>query len=384
MPSDRRTTLPGQTPGDAAAAAAGRAARSEPGTGEPARGTADRAAPSSSAGKLDPPLRDETSENKTGPQPIDEASRVSEAQDDEITGDALGPAPDPADASGPPDGKEERRGRLRWKKKEMPGGLWLKCESCSQMIYRKELEEKGMVCPACDFHFTLPGRERIAMVLDEGTWEERFAELTALDRLEFKDQVPYSEKVRRTVERTGQNEALISGTGKIEGRPIVLAVLDFSFMGGSMGEVVGEKVALAADLARQRREPLVIFTSSGGARMHEGMLSLMQMAKTSAALASLNESGGFSICVLTNPTTGGVTASFASVCDITLAEPGALIGFAGPRVIATTLKQELPPGFQRAEFLLDKGQIDNIVRRSELRGVLARLIDFGQGAFAAE
>jgi len=163
----------------------------------------------------------------------------------------------------------------------------------------------------------------------------------------------------------------------------VLAVLDFSFMGGSMGEVVGEKVALAADLARTRREPLVIFTSSGGARMHEGMFSLLQMAKTSAALASLNDSGGFSICVMTHPTTGGVTASFASVCDVTLAEPGALIGFAGPRVIATTIKQELPPGFQRAEFLLEKGQIDRIVRRSEMRSVLARLVDFGAGAFAS-
>jgi acetyl-CoA carboxylase carboxyl transferase subunit beta len=219
------------------------------------------------------------------------------------------------------------------------------------------------------------------MVLDESSFEEHYADLRALDRLHFTDQIPYSEKVKKTEKRTGQKEALICGTGRIDGRPVVLAVLDFSFMGGSMGEVVGEKVALAADLARTRREPLLIFTSSGGARMHEGMLSLMQMAKTSAALATLNESGGFSICVLTNPTTGGVTASFASVCDITLAEPGALIGFAGPRVIATTLKQELPPGFQRAEFLLEKGQIDAIVRRANLRQTLARLIDFGKGAF---
>ena len=275
----------------------------------------------------------------------------------------------------------EKRSRLRWKKKEMPGGLWLKCESCGQMIYRKELEEKGMVCPACDFHFTLPGRARVEMLVDQGTFQEQFAELEALDRLQFKDSVLYGEKVRRTVERTKQKEALILGFGTIEERPVVLAVLDFSFMGGSMGEVVGEKVALACDLARKRREPLVIFTSSGGARMHEGMLSLMQMAKTSAALSSLNQSGGFSICVLTNPTTGGVTASFASVCDITLAEPGALIGFAGPRVIATTLKVELPPGFQRAEFLLEKGQIDRIVRRAELRPVLAQLIDFGARAW---
>jgi len=277
---------------------------------------------------------------------------------------------------------EERRARPRRKKKEMPEGLWLKCESCSAMIYRKELEDKGMVCPSCEFHFTLPGKARIAMLLDPGTWEEKFAELGAVDRLEFTDSVPYAEKIAKTVKRTGQNEALLLGTGRIEGRPVVLAVLDFSFMGGSMGEVVGEKVALAADLARTRRETLVVFTSSGGARMHEGMFSLLQMAKTSAALASLNDSGGFSICVMTHPTTGGVTASFASVCDVTLAEPGALIGFAGPRVIATTIKQELPPGFQRAEFLIEKGQIDAIVKRSEMRSVIARLVDFGRGAFA--
>ncbi len=306
------------------------------------------------------------------------SSGDDEAQDDQGAEEGLGR---PSDVLGPSANREERRARPRWKKREMPGGLWLKCESCGQMIYRKELEEKGMVCPACDFHFTLPGKDRVAMVLDEGSMVEHFAELTALDRLEFTDQVPYSEKVARTVQRTGQNEALICCTGTIEGRPVALAVLDFSFMGGSMGEVVGEKISLAFDIARQRRLPVVIFTSSGGARMHEGMLSLMQMAKTSAALATFNEAGGFSVCVLTNPTTGGVTASFASVCDVTLAEPGALIGFAGPRVIATTLKQELPPGFQRAEFLMEKGQIDRIVRRAELKNVLARLIDFGAGGF---
>jgi len=294
-----------------------------------------------------------------------------EGLEDDLSGEGLGPAGE----------NEERPGRLRWKKREVPEGLWLKCESCTQMIYRKELEDKGNVCPACGFHFTLPGRERVQMVLDEGSFEERFSELTALDRLQFVDSVPYSEKIKKTVKRLGQNEALICGLGRIEGRRVALAVLDFSFMGGSMGEVVGEKVSLAADLARRERIPLVIFTSSGGARMHEGMLSLLQMAKTSAALASLNEAGGFSICVLTNPTTGGVTASFASVCDLTLAEPGALIGFAGPRVIASTIKQELPPGFQRAEFLLEKGQIDMIVKRSELRSTLARLIDYSSGAF---
>ncbi len=289
-----------------------------------------------------------------------------------------------ADIESGADDAGDKRSRRLWKKKDMPGGLWLKCESCGQMIYRKELEEKGRVCPACDFHFTLPGRERVRMVLDEGSFDERFAELTAMDRLNFQDSVPYAQKIERSVAKLGQNEALICGLGTIEGRGVVLAVLDFSFMGGSMGEVVGEKISLACDLARKHGRPLIIFTSSGGARMHEGMLSLMQMAKTSAALATLNESGGFAICVLTNPTTGGVTASFASVCDITLAEPGALIGFAGPRVIASTIKQELPPGFQRAEFLLDKGQVDNIVRRKDLRPTLASLIDFGAGAIGPE
>ncbi|MEM7308141.1 MAG: acetyl-CoA carboxylase, carboxyltransferase subunit beta [Planctomycetota bacterium] len=273
--------------------------------------------------------------------------------------------------------KEGRLARLRFtKKKDMPGGLWLKCESCGEVIYRKELEEKGRLCPACGFHFTLPGRDRITMLLDEGSWEERFDDLESLDRLEFIDTRPYSEKIQRTVDRTGQKEALICGLGAIDGRPVVLAVLDFGFLGGSMGEVVGEKISLAAELAAQEKRPLILFTASGGARMHEGVLSLMQMAKTCSALASLNESGGFSVCVMTHPTTGGVTASFASVTDVILAEPGALIGFAGPRVIATTIKQELPPGFQRAEFLLEKGMIDAIVSRVELRDVLGRLIDY--------
>jgi acetyl-CoA carboxylase carboxyl transferase subunit beta len=258
----------------------------------------------------------------------------------------------------------------------MPGGLWLKCESCGQVIYRKELEEKGRVCPACDFHFTLPGVERIRMVVDEGTWKEAYADLAPVDRLEFTEKESYAAKIERTVARLGQKEALICGRGEILGHPVVLAVLDFSFMGGSMGEVVGEKFALAAEMAEADGRPLVAFTSSGGARMHEGVLSLMQMAKTCAALDRLNRARGFSVCVMTHPTTGGVTASFASVCDITLAEPGALIGFAGPRVIATTIKQELPPGFQRAEFMLQKGMIDAIVRRTELRETLAKLIDY--------
>ncbi len=278
---------------------------------------------------------------------------------------------------------ESRFSRLR-KKKDMPGGLWLKCESCGKTIYRKELEEKSRVCPSCDFHFTLPGGERIRLTLDEGSWDERYADLETIDRLQFEDKVPYLEKIRRTVERTGQKEALLCGLGAVEGREVVIAVLDFTFLGGSMGEVVGEKIALAADLARELKRPLLIFTSSGGARMHEGVISLMQMAKTCAALADFSDAGGFSVCTMTHPTTGGVTASFASICDVTLAEPGALIGFAGPRVIASTIKQELPEGFQRSEFLMEKGQIDAIVHRNDLRAALARLIDYSRGARLSE
>ena len=302
------------------------------------------------------------------------------------------PDHDPIDATaGPNEGQgdedEPKRGRLSRlrfsKKKDMPGGLWLKCESCGQTIYRKDLDEKVRVCPACSFHFTLPGKARIASVLDEGTWKECFADIEALDRFNFVENDTYANKIKRAVERSGQKEAFLMGTGRIEGREVVLGVLDFAFMGGSMGEVVGEKISLALELAEARNLPIVIFTSSGGARMHEGALSLMQMAKTSAALARFNKRGGFSICCMTHPTTGGVTASFASVCDIILAEPGALIGFAGPRVIATTIKQELPPGFQRAEFLIDKGMIDAIVPRSELRRRLASLVDYGKGSRAA-
>ena len=280
--------------------------------------------------------------------------------------------------------KRGRLSRLRFsKKREMPGGLWLRCENCNKTIYRKDLDDKVRVCPACSFHFTLPGKQRVESILDEGTWKESFEGIEALDRLEFVENASYSDKIDRAVKRTGQKEAFLVGTGRIEGREVVLGVLDFAFMGGSMGEVVGEKISLAIEIAQERNLPVVLFTSSGGARMHEGALSLMQMAKTSAALARFNKRGGFSICVMTHPTTGGVTASFASVCDITLAEPGALIGFAGPRVIATTIKQELPPGFQRAEFLIEKGMIDAIVPRNEMRRRIASLVDFGAGSRAS-
>lgn len=262
------------------------------------------------------------------------------------------------------------------RKREMPGGLWLKCETCGQMIFRKELEARNRVCPACQFHFTLPARDRFEVTLDPGTFEELYADLVPQDRLKFVDQVSYPVKVQKAQEKSKLTEAIIAGTGEIKGRPVVMACLDFGFMGGSMGEVVGEKVARCCEVAMETRRPLVLFTASGGARMHEGAVSLMQMAKTCGALAKLQRGGGFSVSVLTNPTTGGVTASFASVCDVVLAEPGALIGFAGPRVIATTLKQELPKGFQRAEFLLEKGQIDAIVSRDRMRDDLARILSY--------
>lgn len=265
------------------------------------------------------------------------------------------------------------------KKKDMPGGLWIKCENCGAMLFRKEFEAKNRVCSSCGYHFTLPGRERIAVTADPGSFEEMFTGLLAEDRLGFVDRVPYAKKLEDTRAKTGEEDAAITGTATIKGLPCVLAVMNFSFLGGSMGMVVGEKIALAAELASERKVPLIVFSCSGGARMHEGAISLMQMAKTCSALHRLNAAGGFSISVMTHPTTGGVTASFASVCDILLAEPHALIGFAGPRVIATTIKKELPKGFQRAEFLLEKGQLDRLVARDKMRDELARILAYALG-----
>jgi acetyl-CoA carboxylase carboxyl transferase subunit beta len=266
------------------------------------------------------------------------------------------------------------------KKKDMPGGLWIKCESCGSMLFRKEFESKHRVCGSCGYHFTLPARERIELTADPGTFKELHAKLEAEDRLNFVDRVPYAKKLKASQKKTGEKDALVLGTCEVKGFPVVMAVMNFSFMGGSMGAVVGEKVTLAIELGIKKKLPVIIVCCSGGARMHEGPISLMQMAKTCGALARMNEAGGFSISVMTHPTTGGVTASFASVCDVLIAEPGALIGFAGPRVIATTIKQELPKGFQRSEFLLERGQIDRIVTRDKMRDELARLIAYYTGA----
>lgn len=244
------------------------------------------------------------------------------------------------------------------------------------MIYSKELAQNQQVCPKCGFHHSLAGRPRIDATVDPGTFEEKFTELRPVDRLGFVDKEPYAEKLKKAQEKTGQADACLAGTCSIDGINIVLAVLDFSFMGGSMGEIVGEKLACAIELAEERGLPVVIFSASGGARMHEGAISLMQMAKTCAALQHYRKRGGVSVSVMTNPTTGGVTASFASVCDFLIAEPKALIGFAGPRVIQNTIRQELPEGFQRSEFLLEKGQIDAIVTRDAMRETLARILRY--------
>ncbi len=264
------------------------------------------------------------------------------------------------------------------KKKDMPGGLWIKCESCGVMIYRKNFS-KFKLCPDCGHHFPLKGMERVELTVDEGSFEEFWVDMKTVDRLGFVDRMPYAEKIEQTIKKTGRNEAMIAGIGKLHGREIALGVMDFSFLGGSMGVVVGEKVTRLVETALERKLPLVLFSASGGARMHEGALSLMQMAKTCGALKRFHDAGGFYLSVLTNPTTGGVTASFSSVADVILAEPGALIGFAGPRVIQTTLKQELPKGFQRSEFLIEKGQVDLIVKRDAMRYELGRLLAYGAG-----
>lgn len=265
--------------------------------------------------------------------------------------------------------------RIR-KKKDMPGGLWSKCKSCARTLYTKDLEQNLLVCPECSFHHTVGARRRIEMIADPGSFAEYFTELMPKDRLGFVDKEPYAEKLEKTQERTGSADACVSGTCRILGHEVALAVLDFGFMGGSMGEIVGEKVTRAVELGQKKGLPVLIFSASGGARMHEGAISLMQMAKSCSALKRLQQRGGFSISILTNPTTGGITASFASVCDITVAEPGALIGFAGPRVIQNTIRQDLPDGFQRSEFLMEKGQVDMIVERHVLRENLATLLTY--------
>ena len=255
-------------------------------------------------------------------------------------------------------------------------GLWIKCDSCKEIVYRAEVERAGRVCPKCRYAFRIGASERIAALVDAGSFEEREAGLASADPLGFRDPKRYRDRVRAAREQTRLVEAVVCGLARIGGFPLVLAAFDFGFLGGSMGSVVGEKLARAIELAIAKHVPVVIVSASGGARMQEGILSLMQMAKTAAALERLAAAGLPYLSVLTDPTTGGVTASFAMLGDVILAEPRALIGFAGPRVIAETIRQPLPEGFQRSEFLLEHGQIDLIVERHDLRATLRRLLAF--------
>jgi acetyl-CoA carboxylase carboxyl transferase subunit beta len=260
------------------------------------------------------------------------------------------------------------------RKVTVPEGLWIKCNNCGEIIYSKEIDRNLKVCPKCEYHFRITARERIDLLVDPGTFQEFDSQIHSEDPLQFKDSVKYRDRVKAAVKKTGLSDAVISGTCTLDGMPVVLTVFDFFFMGGSMGSVVGEKITRAIEKAVENRCGMVIISSSGGARMQEGALSLMQMAKTSAALARLRRERLPFISVLTDPTTGGVTASFAMLGDVNLAEPKALIGFAGPRVIEQTIRQELPEGFQRSEFVLEHGMIDRIVNRKELKKTIVTIL----------
>jgi acetyl-CoA carboxylase carboxyl transferase subunit beta len=262
-------------------------------------------------------------------------------------------------------------------KREEPKGLdelWLKCKSCNEMIYRKVIERNLQVCPKCNYHFQIPTRKRIECLVDPGTFLEYDSDMSSTDPLEFKDSKKYTHRVKESQETTGQKDAVVCGEARIEDQPVMIGIFEFNFMGGSMGSVVGEKVTRLIERAIEKRVGVVIFCASGGARMQEGILSLMQMAKTSAALGRLQEVRLPYISVLTDPTTGGVSASIAMLGDIIIAEPKAMIGFAGPRVIKDTIRSELPEGFQRAEYLLQHGMVDLIVERKDLRHTLSSLL----------
>jgi acetyl-CoA carboxylase carboxyl transferase subunit beta len=262
-------------------------------------------------------------------------------------------------------------------KRGVPEGLWRRCPGCEQTIFRREAEKRLGVCPECDYHWYVSARQRVEQVLDEGTFEEWDDDLEPGDPLEFHDRIPYAQRLVEEQHRTGLRDAAVAGTGMIRARRVAFGVTDSAFIMGSMGSVVGEKLTRTIERATEQQLPLIIISASGGgARMHEGVLSLMQMAKVSAALARFDSAGGLFISVLTNPTMGGVAASFASLGDVVFAEPKALIGFAGPRTIKATIRIELPKGFQTSEFLLEHGFIDRIVRRTDLKSEIARSIDY--------
>jgi acetyl-CoA carboxylase carboxyl transferase subunit beta len=261
------------------------------------------------------------------------------------------------------------------KKVKIPEGLWVKCESCREIIYKREIEKNLQICPKCNYHFRISARERLALLVDEGSFVEMDAGLMSNDPLAFQDKILYREKLDENRKKTGLGDAALSGGATVEGLRVMLVIMDFAFIGGSMGSVVGEKIVRAAEAALETGRPLVTVASSGGARMQEGIFSLMQMARVSAAVGQLKENGILFISILADPTFGGVTASFAMLGDIILAEPRSLVGFAGRNVIEQTIKQQLPEDFQRAEFLLEHGFIDKIVDRKDIKKTIAKLIE---------
>lgn len=268
--------------------------------------------------------------------------------------------------------EESERGKI-------PAGLWVKCDQCGEIIYRKEVETIGMVCPKCGYHFPIPPEDRLQQLFGDDGYQLLFRHVQPDDPLGFTAAKQYKDQLKRMQKQNKLDEAVVVAEGKLDNHETIIGIMDFSYLGGSMGSVVGEKLTLAAERALKKKCPLIIFSCSGGARMMEGALSLMQMAKVSAALALLDEAAVPFISVLTHPTTGGVTASFAMLGDVNIAEPGALIGFAGPRVIQQTIKSDLPKGFQRSEFLLDHGMVDRVVPRNEIRGELITLLDLLHG-----
>ena len=272
--------------------------------------------------------------------------------------------------------RKDKSGLAQQEKKNIPEGLWTKCKSCGEVVYGKKMEDLLWVCPNCDYHFRIPSQRYIELLLDDGKLEEYDVNLTSKDPLKFKDSKKYPDRVKAAQLKTGKKEGVIAGIGSINDMKVSFAIMNFEFIGGSMGSVVGEKIARAIERATEMKLPLIIVSCSGGARMQEGILSLMQMAKTSALLAVLAEKKIPYISILTNPTTAGVMASYASLGDVIIAEPKALLGFAGPRVIQQTIGQDLPEGFQSTEFFLEKGFVDKIVNRKELRSTVTSLLRF--------
>ena len=272
--------------------------------------------------------------------------------------------------------KKAKEGLVPQRKKELPDGLWIKCDSCGEIIYRKEMEKALWVCSKCDHHFRIRSKDYIDLIVDNGEVEEYDADLTATDPLQFRDSKRYPDRIKTSQKKVNLKDAIVAGIARIDGKEVSFAVMDFGFIGGSMGSVVGEKVARAIERSLERRIPLVIISTSGGARMQEGILSLMQMAKTSALLAKLYDQNIPYISVLTNPTTAGVMASYASLGDVIIAEPKALLGFAGPRVIQQTIKQDLPPGFQSSEFFLEHGFLDVISPRKDLKKNISLILQY--------